>query len=182
MNDRMQKVRQVVGSEAPRDLSPSQRDRFINDEIRQYQKPELIRQAIKNVKNNAEAQKAKRLRESQDIKSPSKIKKNLKTQKKVRAQSANLAAKRAATQALGKNVEEERVNKVLTDLNVSYKQLGALPKAGTIPAQRQNQLDQLEQELTNALQQNQQLTVNYKQNVQENDHAFSLHQQARQQE
>lgn len=55
MQDRMQTIRKVMDDEAPRDLSPSQREHIISEEIKEYQKPELIRQAIKNVKNNADA-------------------------------------------------------------------------------------------------------------------------------
>ena len=51
MKQRFDKVRAVAEIEAEeRDMSPSQRDRYIDDEIREYQKPELIRQAIKRVK------------------------------------------------------------------------------------------------------------------------------------
>ena len=78
----------------------------MTEEIKAYQRPELIRQAIKNVKNNADAQRAKRERESFEIKSPSKIKKNLKTQKKVRCQSANLNAKKAAMKTFARDVDD----------------------------------------------------------------------------
>ena len=51
MQDRFDKVRAVAQIEAEeRDMSPSQRDRYVDEEIREYQKPELIRQAIKRVK------------------------------------------------------------------------------------------------------------------------------------
>ena len=57
-----------------RDLSPSQRERYLDAEITEYQKPEIIRQAIKLVKSAAAETAAKRTRATSEIKSPSKIK------------------------------------------------------------------------------------------------------------
>ena len=71
-----------------RDLSPEQRNAIAADAIEEYQKTEIIRQSIKNVQRSAEEQKAKRDRRTSEIKSPSKIKQNLKTQKMARQQSA----------------------------------------------------------------------------------------------
>ena len=51
----------------------------MEDELREYQKPEIIRQAIKLVKQSADEQAAKRERATSEIKSPSKIRQNLKT-------------------------------------------------------------------------------------------------------
>ena len=76
-------------------MSPSQREDFMNAELREYQKPEIIRQAIKLVKQSAAETAAKRERATSEIKSPSKIKQNLKTQKKARAQSALFQARKA---------------------------------------------------------------------------------------
>ena len=58
MQVRMEKARTVFEDDADqRDLSPSQRERFIDEEVKAYQKPEMIRQAIKMVKTGADAQK-----------------------------------------------------------------------------------------------------------------------------
>ena len=96
MKQRFDKVRAVAEVEADeREMSPSQRDRYIDDEIREYQKPELIRQAIKRVKQSADEQREKRGRKTREIQGKSKIKENLKSQKKARTQSANLTAKKA---------------------------------------------------------------------------------------
>ena len=125
MQDRLSKVRQVVDAEAPEDMTASERQYYVTEEIKAYQKPELIRQAIKNVKNNADAQRAKRERETFEIKSPSKIKKNLKTQKKVRSQSANLNAKKAAMKStFARDVDDEGLKTIEADLNVSHEKLG----------------------------------------------------------
>ena len=69
-------------------MSPSQREAYAQEQLAEYQKPEIIRQAIKLVKENAAEVAAKRERATSEIKSPSKIKQNLKSQKKARAQSA----------------------------------------------------------------------------------------------
>ena len=76
-------------------MSPAERQQYMEDELREYQKPEIIRQAIKLVKQSADEQAAKRERATSEIKSPSKIRQNLKTQKKARAQSALFQAKKA---------------------------------------------------------------------------------------
>lgn len=85
----MQNLRESIDHDASnRDLSPEQRNAIAAEAIEEYQKTEIIRQSIKNVQRSAEEQKAKRDRRTSEIKSPSKIKQNLKTQKLARKQSA----------------------------------------------------------------------------------------------
>ena len=86
MQQRFDKVRAVAEIEAEeREMSPSQRDRYVAEEIAEYQKPEIIRQALKRVKQSADEQREKRERRTYEIQGKSKIRGNLKTQKKVRA-------------------------------------------------------------------------------------------------
>ena len=124
LNNRTEQLRQSAAEDA-RDLSPSQREQYINEEIRQYQKPEMIRQAIKTVKKSADQQKAKRDRQTREIKCSSKIKANLKTQDKVKKQSAQLAARSTFEQQIH---QEGGMTKLFYDINISKEQLDNLPR------------------------------------------------------
>ena len=57
MADVRESLEQDVGG---RELSPSQRERYLDAEISEYQKPEIIRQAIKLVRQSAAETAAKR--------------------------------------------------------------------------------------------------------------------------
>lgn len=59
------------------DMSPSHREKLIEEEVANYQKPEIIRRAVKRVRDEAAEQRAKRERLTHEIKKPSKVKKNL---------------------------------------------------------------------------------------------------------
>lgn len=71
MEDVRQSLEHEVGG---REMSPSQREAYMHDELAEYQRPEIIRQAIKLVKESAAETAAKRERATSEIKSPSKIK------------------------------------------------------------------------------------------------------------
>ena len=121
MQQRFDKVRAVAEIEAEeREMSPSQRDRYVAEEIAEYQKPEIIRQALKRVKQSADEQREKRERRTYEIQGKSKIRGNLKTQKKVRAQSANLTAKKAGQATFAETTNQDGMNQLIADLNVSY--------------------------------------------------------------
>lgn len=101
----------------------------MQSQIEEYQKPELIRQAIKTIRQKADHQRDIRESEGRAFSNvKSKVKRNLTTQKKARAQSANLAAKRAARMQQGSpkltaTVEADGINQLIQDLNVDREEL-----------------------------------------------------------
>ena len=61
MQQRLESLTMTASKNAEeRDLSPSQRDRFVAEAVDEYKKPEMIRQAIKMVKTQADVQAQKR--------------------------------------------------------------------------------------------------------------------------
>lgn len=84
------------------------------------------------MKESAEELRRKRERQTHEIKSPSKIKQNLKVQNKLRHKSATIKAKLAARMSMEspKHEEgvEEGINNLIGDLNVTYEQLAKLPR------------------------------------------------------
>ena len=140
LQDRVTNLRDSIASEpGNRNLSPSQRDAIANDTVAEYQKTEIIRQSIQNVQRSAEEQKAKRDRRTTEIKSPSKIKQNMKTQKKAKAMNATIEANKAGLRTtLGDQLGEAGVAKLFQDLDVTYERLGVLPRRADISPQRQS--------------------------------------------
>ena len=65
----------------------------------------------------------------------SKVGRNLKTQKKVRTQSANLQARKAAHLSFAEQRPDD-VKQLICDLNVSYEELGCLPRRADLSPER----------------------------------------------
>ena len=61
----------------------------------------------------------------------------MRTQKKVRTASANLTAKKAGENTFARDVDEDGMTRIISDLNISYQQLGVLPRNAQIPQERQ---------------------------------------------
>jgi hypothetical protein len=147
--------------EGREDLSPSQRDRYVADEVAEYQKPEIIRQAIKMVKSNANEARAKREMEGKaytEVKS--KIAGNMKTKKQVRTKSANLNARKQTIKTWAES-HPDNINRLIVDMNVSYEELGCLPRRSNISPEKADCFNRKYAELSQAMEQNMELTKSY---------------------
>ena len=76
----------------------------------------------------------------------SKIKGNMKVQNKVRTQSATLQARKAAYHTFAEQ-GDGNMSKLITDLNISYEELGCLPRRVNISPERADQFNNLHEKI-----------------------------------